>query len=380
MRRIIATVVVLATLYAGAGVTAAAPTTDSTSIRTAAIAWLAPQVTAEGALISPYTSAPDPSLTAQALLGLAASGSEPATVTRMVAWLETQVQAFVAPGHAADSPGALAWLILDAEATGVDPTDFGGVDLVTRLEATQRSNGLFGAADPTYDGSFRQGLSLIALSSVGHHDTAGLAWLESQQCTGGAYVAYRADLSIPCPAVDVSTFTGPDTNSTAMAAMALSLGGAASPAAAAMTWLQSVRTPAGGFPYLGDPTIAEDANSTGLVALAFRTVDGSTDAGSVAALASLQVPATGPVADRGGIAFQPQGGSLVPDLSATAQALMGLAGQAFPFRPAAPPTTSTTSTTMPGSTTSTTTPSTTPSTTPPPPVATPVRAVPTFTG
>lgn len=334
MRSIAAALVVALTLVAGAGVTGATPADDAAIVRDRATAWLAPQVT-DGALISPYTALPDPSMTAQAALALAGAGAEPATVAAMIAWLADNVEDYVAPGGAADSPGALAWLILDAVAVGADPTSFGGVDLVARLEATEEPDGLFGSDPPTYDGVFRQGLSLIALTAAGVPAPDGVAWLVDQQCDDGGFVAFRIDTSVPCPSVDPLTFAGEDTNSTALAAMALDLAGADAPADAAMAWLESVRTPAGGFPYLGDPTLAQDANSTGLVALAFRTVEGTVDAGSVAAMGALQVPETGDAADRGGIAFQ-AADPLFPDLMATTQALLGLAGQALPFTPVEP--------------------------------------------
>lgn len=373
MRSIAAVLVLALTAAVGAGVTGAA-SPSAASVRGDAISWLAPQVTPEGALISAYTDAPDPSLTAQAVLGLAGAGAEKATVDRMIGYLEANVESFVAPGGAADSPGALAWLILDAVATDRDPTDFGGVDLPSRLLATQQASGLFGAGDATYDGAFRQGLSLIALSAVGEVIPEGVAWLQDQQCADGGFVAFRADTSVPCPAVDPANFVGEDTNSTAMAAMALSLAIDDSGAAAAMSWLESVRTSGGGFAYLGDATLEQDANSSGLVALAFQTVDGVQDGGSLSALASLQVGAAGEPTDRGGIAFQ-AGDPMVPDLMATTQALLGLAGQGFPFLPVPeePSTTVTTITPAP----TTTRPA---GNGPVAPSATPVSATPAYTG
>lgn len=377
MRTMAAAVVLAVVTAAGAGITGAATAPNATTVRTDAIAWLAPQVTDEGALISDYTGAPDPSLTAQAALAFAGAGAEPATVAKMVGYLKANVEDFVAPEGAADAPGALAWLILTAVATDSDPSDFGGVDLVARLQATQQADGLFGSGDATYDGTFRQGLSLLALAAVGNSNASGLAWLTDQQCADGGFVAYRSDTSVPCPPVDPATFSGPDTNSTALAAIALHLGGEASAADAALGWLQSVRTPGGGFAYLGDSSLEQDANSTGLVALAFRTLRGVDDAGSVAALASLQVPQSGDPLDRGGIAFQ-SGDSLFPDLMATTQAILGLTGQAMPFQPVPsvlPPIPTTTS--VPGSSI-TTMPAGTPE--PAAPAATPVSAAPAYTG
>ena len=67
-----------------------------------------------------------------------------------------------------DGPGQLALLILDAHAMGVNPKAFGATDLVSCLLATERTSGtdkvLFGAQDATYDGAYRQGLSLAALA------------------------------------------------------------------------------------------------------------------------------------------------------------------------------------------------------------------------
>lgn len=372
MRSIAATLVVALTLVTGAGLTGAAPAADPTVVRDTAITWLAPQVTDDGALVSPYTDAPDPSLTAQAALALAGAGAEPETVKRMTGWLETHVEDFVAPGGSADSPGALAWLMLTAVATGEDPYAFGGQDLASRLLATQQSDGLFGEGDATYDGAFRQALSLIALSASGETNEAGLGWLIDQQCADGGFVAFRTDTSVPCPAVDAAAFTGEDTNSTAMAAMALSLSGRSGEAAAAMAWLGSVRGPSGGFAYLGDASLDPDANSTGMVALAFRTVEGVADAGSIALLASLQVPASGDPLDAGGIAFQ-AGDPLVPDLMATTQGLLGVAGQGLPFTPVTPDAPTTTS--APDTTVAT------PGTgSPAPTAATAVTATPSYTG
>ncbi len=335
-RRGLAVLAAITLALAGAvtapGVAGAATATE---VRNAALDWLAPQVTDQGALISPYTGDADPSLTTQAALALAGAGAYPDLVADMVGYLETVVDQMVAPGGSPDSPGALAWLILLATATDDDPTAFGGQNLVARLAATEKPDGLFGTSDPTFDGTFRQALSLIALSAAGTSSAPGEAWLVDQQCADGGFVAHRADTTASCPAVDPTTFAGPDTNSTAMAAIALHLTGHDAEAEAAMDWLDQVRTAEGGFAYLGGATLAQDANSTGLVALAYQTVQGAPDAGAVDALASLQVPADGHPLDRGGIAFQ-AGDPLVPDLMATTQALLGLAGQGLPFAPAPP--------------------------------------------
>jgi hypothetical protein len=335
VRILSATLIAIVTVLGTSAVAGAAAPPDRATTAEHAATWLVAQVDPGGYLISPYTGNPDLGSTAQAVIALAGAGRGEAQVNAMVAYLHAHVDAYADPngGAGTDVPGALAWLVLDAVATGGDPYDFGGSDLVARLQATQRPDGLFGLADqdPTYDGATRQGLALLALHAVGIDDALGLSWLEDQQCANGSFVAYRADTGVACPAVDAATYSGPDTNSTAFAAMALHAGGATAEAAAATSWLSGTRSADGGFPYFGDPTQPSDGNSTGVVLLALTTVSGTVDAQAVSALAALQTPCGADPADVGGIAFQPAAGVIAPDQMATIQALQGLDGLAFPF-------------------------------------------------
>jgi hypothetical protein len=198
---------------------AAPPSTPNQS----AASWLGAQVNTDGALegFTPGVA------TLQGIIGLAAAGAEGPTAQRMLDAVNGDIDAAVAP-FGDDDPGRLSLAILANVALGEDPTDVGGVDLVTRLQATRRAAapdiGLYGAGDPTYDGAFRQGLSLLALASVDIDDAAGEAWLTDQQCNTGSWVAYRPDTAVPCPAVDAASFSGPDTNSTALALLGLTAG------------------------------------------------------------------------------------------------------------------------------------------------------------
>jgi len=313
-----------------------ARSTITPSPSAAAAAWLAAQVKPDGFLALPATpTTANLGLTAQGLLSLAAAGVAKPEVDAMEGYLAAHVDDYVVSGGV-DQPGPLAYLILDALATGNDATNFGGANLVTRLEATQQPSGLFGSQDATYDGAFRQGLSLLALHGVGVDSSSGATWLSDQQCADGGWTAYRADTSVPCPAADP------------------------------VTWFSSVRSSGGGFAYLGDPTQAADANSTGLVTQALLALTGSPDTAGVSALEAFQAGCTADVADRVGIAFQPPStGDLVPDEVATVQGLWGLSGQVFPLleptiaatTPAVceTPTTSSTSTTAPGTASTSTT-------------------------
>ena len=97
-------------------------------------AHLASVLAEDGHLTSALAGAedqPDYGNTADAVVALAAQGStEPATAS--LAWLEKNA----ADWAAQSGPAAYAQLILAAHATGADPRDFGGTDLVEQLTAT----------------------------------------------------------------------------------------------------------------------------------------------------------------------------------------------------------------------------------------------------
>ncbi|MEV5164352.1 prenyltransferase/squalene oxidase repeat-containing protein [Streptomyces werraensis] len=96
-------------------------------------AHLAGALAAKGYLLAATPGAedqPDVGNTADAVVALAAQG-ETAQAEKSYAWLEEN-----AAGWAAQSgPAAYAQLILAAHATGADPRDFGGTDLVKQLQA-----------------------------------------------------------------------------------------------------------------------------------------------------------------------------------------------------------------------------------------------------
>ena len=82
--------------------------------------------------------------------------------------------------------------------------------------------GLFGSADPTYDGVFRQSLSLLAFVAAGQTPPSdAVTWLLEQQCADGGFEPFRADVAVACTASDPVNYTGEDTNSSGLAAAAL---------------------------------------------------------------------------------------------------------------------------------------------------------------
>lgn len=202
-------------------------------------------------------------------------------------------------------------------------------------------SGLFGTADPTYDGVWRQSLALLAEHTEGITPAdKAVDWLAGQQCSDGAFPAYRADAAKPC---DTKTLT--DTNSTAAAVQALAaLGGHDDVTAKAVEWLKSVQNDDGGWGYsAGSPS---DANSTSVVIGALAAVhkepsavtkagkDGKAGRSPYDALLKLALPCSGE--DGGAFAYQPdKKGKLAANPDATAAAVTGALGKGLAGDPAA---------------------------------------------
>ena len=191
--------------------------------------------------------------------------------------------------------------------------------------------GLFGSADPTYDGVPRQSLAIVGLDSAGIDvPTSAVSWLVDQQCPDGSFASYRADTSLPCPPSDPQAYSGPDTNSTALAALALNAVGQTAAARDAITWLISQRSTGGGWVWI--PGGTPDTSSTGLALAAVQALRPAGTAPAVRAarnfLHRAQAPCTASIQDRFGMPFQ---AGLNPDTFSSSQSLLGLS-DAFPVR------------------------------------------------
>jgi hypothetical protein len=327
--------------------------------------WLAGQLTPSGFMPGATPSTPDLSATANTLLALAATSVDPSGAQAALTYLEANSAGYI-PADGSDGPGPLALLILDAEAMGADPTNFGGTNLVARLEATEQTTGAdagaFGTETQLADfdaGTFDQGLALAALKSAGvTADAPALTWLVQQQCPDGGWAL--PDIALNTCTEDPASFAGPDTNSTSMAVQGLAAQGALTTTITngALTFLQGAQNSDGGWGY--QPTNSTDPDSTalvmqGLLALgqsptsATYTVAGQTP---VTALLSFQITSG---ADSGAFSF-PGGGATTGNVLATYQAVPAAAGVSFPFAtPLAPAPTVTSVTTDTGVTTGGTT-------------------------
>jgi hypothetical protein len=98
---------------------------------------LAAEITKSGTLTSDFGTGADYGSTARSIIGLNALGVGKAAVARGSRALQAQARAYALPDGVAD-PGALGLLMLAADATGVNPRSYGGVNLVRTLSSSIR--------------------------------------------------------------------------------------------------------------------------------------------------------------------------------------------------------------------------------------------------
>ena len=354
----------LASAATGSSTGTAGSTTSATSATSAAATtraqaakygagWLARQITANGGDVS--SSGVDVSDTAYAVLALHAAGVGKAASDQAVAWLETQLGTGLEAGDGSDDPGKLGYDIMAAVSAGVNPRQFGGTgaanDLVTRLLATIRTTGpdtgLFGSADPSFDGAFRQGTALAALKAAGVSKATvapALAWLQGQQCANGLWESYRSDTTAACDPADPNTFSGPDTNSTSMAVQGLAAWHEKPGKASILTAFRQIQSADGGFADIAAKGQSSDPDSTALVIQAILAEGanpasaGFTKAGATPydALTSYQLGCSARKAYRG--SFYYPFGTPAPSLLATVQAVPAEAATTFPLAASTPST------------------------------------------
>jgi hypothetical protein len=347
----VATLVALVGLIvAGLGIapTASATDTPTSSIpaRNAAL-WLADQVGPDGTATSPFSAgAVDISSTVDIALSLAATGVDQAAFERVMGWILANASEVIAPAGGPTGPGTTGVLLMLATATGTDPTNFGGVNLLTALSSTlgQFEPGLYGSLDPTYDGVFRQSLALLGLVSVGQTPpSAAINWLVDQRCApgqgdalaDGGWTAYR-DVADPCAAPDPNSFTGADNDSTSLAMMALAaLSGYPTEVAGGLEFLARWQEPTGGFAWFGGSDAVPNSTSLAVAAIVSAGEDPTGDpwvrdgVNPVQWLADQQIPCGEP--DAGALtSIYSEGG---PDQFATRQSVYGLAQVSFPLGP-----------------------------------------------
>lgn len=305
-------VLAVATTPASASISAATAIARSTT-------WLAGQASA--GYISTNGLSASVGQSAQTALALSHTRAGAVTGTKILRYLWTHAPALAA-SLGSTSPGDLAVWILAANAYGAPSRNFGGVNLVAQLTGslqgpTGSQPGLYGSEDPTYDGTYRQGLTLAALRAVAAPiPTSAITWLRAQECPNGAF---SSDVvANPCSGL-AANYEGPDSNSTAAAIVGLEAAKAAVPSAT-LAFLRRDASASGGWGFY--PGDVADPDSTALVLWAAATVRGSaTSFGSTAKATTSLLKAAAP---SGGFTYP---GNTAPDVTSTEQALQALSMQ-----------------------------------------------------
>ena len=369
---------------------AATPTSPRpTAEATAALDWLAGQITAHGgALPGPVAGTPDWGLTADAVLAFASAGrsTDPAAVaaTDQLVAHAADFTTYTSGGVTVRVAGPTAKVLLVALSTGRSAT-VGGVDLDAALRGLMRSSGpqtgrfADGAPDPTWDGSngFGQSLAMLALARTDRGVPApAVGFLLAQQCPAGGF---RLNYGVTA---GCGTDAEADSDATAVSLQAL-LAVERSPGVLAALhrgtdWLRSRQGADGSFGGTG-PTAARNTNTTGMSAQLLRVAGDTASADRAArwiatccqlsAPVAAGTPAAGHV---GAIGYDPvaQAAALATGIDAgvmdqwrrtTTQAVLAFGLAPYgppvePLAPAGPPVT----TAGPSSSVSTTPPSSTP--------------------
>ncbi len=297
-----------------------------------ALSWLIEQQSADGGFSDGFSPESSVTATAEVIIALAAGGEDAGMIqseagASPVIFLYEKVEAGQVEGV-----GTVAKVSMAVVAVGLDPTDFGGRDLIGELEAA------YDADSGSYGGSiFDQALVILALANAGREvPEEAVDYLLAHQTEDGAWNFMG----------DTAEQSG-DTNTTALVIQALAATGHEDATEPALEYLQGIQNEDGGWPYQNpsDFGTETDANSTALVLEAIYALGQTADdwqvgdADPLSALLALQN-------DSGSFSFQ---ASFPGDNAlATIQAIPAVAGatlaeletvptSAPPEAPAAPP-------------------------------------------
>ncbi|MFB8238012.1 peptidase [Kitasatospora purpeofusca] len=293
----------------------AAPVTTSLP-REAAAGWLARQLVDGDHFekVVDGTVRPDQDLTVDAVLAFAAAATADDAATRATAWLARPdiLADYLGDGTTEAHAGPTAKLLLLAQVRGLDPTDFGGVDLVARLRSLLTPNGRFADRSPSGDRSdiASQSFALIALSrtAAGAPQNAR-GFLSAGQClTGGYPVAF-----------DPTTCTG-DPDATALGIQGFNAGNPAGSSGSAQGWLVNRQRPDGGFASPG--ATESDAATTGRVSHTLVTVGSGSFYRAVKWLESRQLRCAAAPEQRGAVPYDSTGFDRLTAVRATVQATL----------------------------------------------------------
>jgi hypothetical protein len=299
---------------------AASPATALTDPQRAraAVGYLASQQKSNGSIpaFSPIGS------TADAVVSMVAAGFGQKNVNRAMRYLAGQAATGNVTGVGLEAKVAMA-----AVASGHNPRNLGGVNLVLEIRLSEQPDGRYGASTPV----FEDALAMLALAAASiTPDAKATAWLASAQCADGGWQYDQPsgpndDQHCQDTVAPGSDFYLSDTNTTSLAVQALRLGsGSATPDADPFAFFSALRDQKrGGWGYTwGFQTT--DANSTALVIQALVAENRAVPSGAAAALRALQYGC-------GAFAYSWQSGARTgPNVGATIGAILGLLRRPLP--------------------------------------------------
>lgn len=225
--------------------------------------------------------------TADVAIALASTGTQDATLAKVLAYLDAHIADYTDPKGTAGGPydGAAGKLALVTEIVRGDPHDVGGTDLISLLTSTvctaATPDGACSAAGD-FHGAYAglgQALPVLALTRAGVTvPPAALLRLEQLQCTDGGF---SSDLIAPGAACTSDV----DTTGAALQALVL-LPAESAFAQKATTYLLAQQRPDGGF----SGAAGENTNSTALAVQGLIAAGASSTAvdNGLSFLASLQ--------------------------------------------------------------------------------------------
>jgi hypothetical protein len=320
----LALVTILTLLLAAVGhQPARAQTTPTEDPAEAAAGWLVSALTDDPAVGSDFGPSAGPTI--DVLFALAAAGVAAGTIEDIADWLVTQAPSYTqGDGFDADDAayaGASAKLALGMLVVDRDPGDVAGIDLIDQLlslEVTDPSDGIVGRFRDRSDfGDFStpltQSLALMALSRAPGADPSAeaITALVDQACPDGGFPSQFAP--------DTCTSS---VDTTGFVVQALFAVGEDVAASAAVSWLESVQAADGSF---ASPD-GTNTNSTGLAAIAL-TLGGATDAAASAGEWIVSQQDGCDTDSPGAIPFNQQERGSVE--LASAQAVVGLVGESL---------------------------------------------------
>ncbi|GAA2926903.1 terpene cyclase/mutase family protein [Streptomyces thioluteus] len=198
------------------------------------------------------------------------------------------------------------------------------------------AEGLYGSADPKFDGVFRQSLAFLAQHATGVTPAPkAVDWLAGQQCKDGGFPGFRADTGKAC---DPAKEEFPDQTAAAVQALA-AVGGRGAQVTKGLDWLKSHQNEDGGWGM--NPGAPSNANSTAGAIGAFAAagqdpakVESKGGRTPFDALLTFQLGCDASEADRGAFAWQAQNGKLNADNFASAAATTAALGKGYLVEPA----------------------------------------------